>query len=461
MKIKIAHIFASITISLLPIILFADSSHPIDKAIEKGDLSKLKKLINSSNLNGFKMKPGDNRLYAPIGLACMNSQHKIAKWLLKKGANPNGGTYYDTALWWVVFMRGKYLIQPETLDKIDKSSPGYKARIMKSQNKSLFMAKALLDKGAKVNYNISKFNGSPLMTAASYKDIEMIKLLRKYGADPKVVLHKKHGNAADYAERAGHIELANMLRGKNSAAYRNSLIYAVKKNNITRVKKIISSVPNKRILRAVLDYKERKSKNTALHYAAQNGNLFIVKYLVEKGANINMQSLGSFTPLHTAAARDRTNVAIYLVKKSAQINIIQSSGCATGYTAFYWALENDNYELAKLMLKKGAIIDAGGYNALGIVTDFKIAKLMIDKYNARPNKTVFKIFKSKLKAYRKSKGSYLYTQLEKIYAYIQKYKTNRDDPTVMSSFKRIKQNPNKLQPFEPFDINDKNKKLIK
>ncbi|KAJ1485454.1 hypothetical protein T484DRAFT_1945453 [Baffinella frigidus] len=44
---------------------------------------------------------------------------------------------------------------------------------------------------------------------------------------------------------------------------------------------------------------------SALHYAAEKGNHVLVAVLVEKGADVNLQTFeGSFTPLHDAAQAD-------------------------------------------------------------------------------------------------------------------------------------------------------------
>jgi ankyrin repeat protein len=43
---------------------------------------------------------------------------------------------------------------------------------------------------------------------------------------------------------------------------------------------------------------------TLLHYAAYNGNLVILKYLANKGANLNVVDSHGWTPLHYAADLD-------------------------------------------------------------------------------------------------------------------------------------------------------------
>ncbi|KAJ8871765.1 hypothetical protein PR048_028105 [Dryococelus australis] len=55
---------------------------------------------------------------------------------------------------------------------------------------------------------------------------------------------------------------------------------------------------------------------TALHYASQRGNIQAVKFLSQKGVDINIQDNGGRTPLHLAAAHGRTKVVKYLVERN-------------------------------------------------------------------------------------------------------------------------------------------------
>ena len=61
---------------------------------------------------------------------------------------------------------------------------------------------------------------------------------------------------------------------------------------------------------------------TPLHYAADNGHLSVVEYLVNQKAYINAQSSGypSGTPLHLAACKGHLSVVEYLVNQKADIN---------------------------------------------------------------------------------------------------------------------------------------------
>lgn len=62
------------------------------------------------------------------------------------------------------------------------------------------------------------------------------------------------------------------------------------------------------------------SGNTPLHTACINGQLDIVKTLVEKGDNIDAQNIHGNTPLHMAALTDRVEIIRFLNRKGADLN---------------------------------------------------------------------------------------------------------------------------------------------
>lgn len=60
---------------------------------------------------------------------------------------------------------------------------------------------------------------------------------------------------------------------------------------------------------------------TPLHYAAANGNLGVVEYMVEKGADLNVQCYRLRTPLHLAAMYGYIEVVKYLKERGAAFNL--------------------------------------------------------------------------------------------------------------------------------------------
>ncbi|CAK9253192.1 unnamed protein product, partial [Sphagnum jensenii] len=57
--------------------------------------------------------------------------------------------------------------------------------------------------------------------------------------------------------------------------------------------------------------------DTPLHRAAEKGHLDVVKYLVEKGADVKAANKYGYTPLHWAASSGKLDIVKYLVEKGA------------------------------------------------------------------------------------------------------------------------------------------------
>jgi len=64
---------------------------------------------------------------------------------------------------------------------------------------------------------------------------------------------------------------------------------------------------------------------TPLHYAASDGYLGIVEYLVNQKADINANGKEKMTPLHLAAENGHLSVVEYLVNQKADINAKSTS----------------------------------------------------------------------------------------------------------------------------------------
>jgi len=59
---------------------------------------------------------------------------------------------------------------------------------------------------------------------------------------------------------------------------------------------------------------------TPLHYAANNGHLSVVEYLVNQKTDINAKDKDGWTPLHRASRLGHLSVVEYLVNQRANIN---------------------------------------------------------------------------------------------------------------------------------------------
>ncbi|MGZ3766889.1 MAG: ankyrin repeat domain-containing protein [Mucilaginibacter sp.] len=91
---------------------------------------------------------------------------------------------------------------------------------------------------------------------------------------------------------------------------------------------------------------------TPLGLACYFGQFEVARYLVLKGADVNLPSNNGFHvfPIHSAAAGDYTDIARMLVENGAMVNVKQQAGA----TPLHSAAQNGNLELLILLLENGA-----------------------------------------------------------------------------------------------------------
>ncbi|XP_054431424.1 ankyrin repeat and SOCS box protein 3 isoform X2 [Pteronotus mesoamericanus] len=90
---------------------------------------------------------------------------------------------------------------------------------------------------------------------------------------------------------------------------------------------------------------------SALHFAASRGHWKIVQILLEAGADPNATTLEETTPLFLAVENGRIDVLRLLLRHGANVN---GSHSMCGWNALHQATFQENAEIIKLLLKRGA-----------------------------------------------------------------------------------------------------------
>lgn len=72
--------------------------------------------------------------------------------------------------------------------------------------------------------------------------------------------------------------------------------------------------------------KKNDAGQTLLHQAIANNQTEVAKYLVDKGADLNLPDTKGNTPLHIATQNNQTEVIKYLVDKGARLNLQNNEG---------------------------------------------------------------------------------------------------------------------------------------
>lgn len=167
---------------------------------------------------------------------------------------------------------------------------------------------------------------------------------------------------------------ANVLFGSEM----ENLIKAIKDGNTQSVKQSISKK-----LKVNSSDNSSRYETTPLLYAISNGNLEIIKLLVDSGADVNKADITGLTPLMMASSTGKIDVVSYLIKKGTKVKAVDNKG----YTSLSYAIVNDNIEGVDLLLKQGLSFKKhydGFYGMSDLMlaaenNSIKVAQKIIDK----------------------------------------------------------------------------------
>jgi ankyrin repeat protein len=128
---------------------------------------------------------------------------------------------------------------------------------------------------------------------------------------------------------------------------------------------------------------------TPLHWAASNGDIEMMNWLIEKKGDMNLYDDEGKYPVHWAAAYGTVEATQLLLDRNNKFGASKPAQDNDGATPIYWACREDQQEICSLLLKEGAVpkaIDVFGWNALhwavkksNAVTAREIIKVVDDK----------------------------------------------------------------------------------
>jgi len=309
----------------------------------------------------------------------------------------------------------------------------------------------LIRAGADVNA-LSRYHVAPLSIAASHGDASAVERLLKAGADPNVVMGEGEPVVMT-AARSGNVEAVKALLAAGADANAREQLYgqtALMWAAIDNYPDVIKALAEKgadldteaTLLPGTPNWRVGRDSRTGIHgetlqnfdtnfskgglfplaYAARQGSTEAARTLVDLGANMSYKDGEGYTPLLLAIMNAHYDTAAALIEKGADVNEVDESGQAPLFAivdqrSLLWSYNRpvpkannhiDTLELAKLLMAKGAKVDAtlngpahrplggGGSNVTGkgataflraaVVSDLPMMRLLLEK-GASPTAT--------------------------------------------------------------------------
>ena len=100
----------------------------------------------------------------------------------------------------------------------------------------------------------------------------------------------------------------------------------------------------------VVDMKDQRNGNVALHLAASKGNIPLCAFLFQRGANMNIQDSFGNSALHYATDKSRKDTILFLLNNGARVNIQDYKG----NSPLHVACMHDDHDMVKLLLLRNA-----------------------------------------------------------------------------------------------------------
>ena len=280
---------------------------PLLHAVREGHKEAAQLLLDAgANVN----QVSDGDLTSPLLMAMVNGHYDLGLELLARGGDPNlvsdagSGPLYSA-------INQRY---------IPKARFAQQQAYLQQEATLLNVMQALLDAGADPNqrltkhlwymeYNFSQlgvdtWGATPFWRAAHGLDVDAMKLLVEFGADPNVAT-KSPPNPPTYGDLG-----IDDVSGLPPVEHGDPGVFPIH---------VVSGFGGTGAARA---------GNSHIH--VPDGWMPAVRYLVEElGADVNQRDFMGYTPLHHAAGRGMNDVILYLVEKGADVMAVARTGQST------------------------------------------------------------------------------------------------------------------------------------
>lgn len=286
-----------------------------------------------------------------LALASLAGHLQIVEELLKLGASVNMNRNGYTPL--LAAIRGNH---PEIVRKLIEA--GADINIKNEADETPLMAAALggateivgilLENGAQVNMK-NKHGYMPIHQAVKSKNLDTVRTLLSYGAD----VNARDSETLFIAIYQHQLEMVRLLleRGVNVNVFNHDYGYT------PLTAPGIDNQPD--VVRELIRYNvdvnrpDKRGKFPLLHFLHSDKSGRCAKLLLENGACADIRDDDGITALMLASSLASMDVFEDIINQNVDINAIAKDR----YSALMWAVEAEDKEKIRLLLKKGADID--------------------------------------------------------------------------------------------------------
>ena len=344
-------------------------------ALHQAVIAGHKDIVEFLLSRGAHINALDKSAFTPLHRAAEHGHTDIAMLLMDKGADINTkDCFSDTVLHYAAQKGLREVVVRLIAKEVDvnaKDAYGDTPLHMAAQEGHKQVAEFLIAKGADVKAR-NRCGNTPLNNAARncYKD--SVEMLLEKGAELSVHVAAFVGDIDKVKSFIKKGVGVNASDGTGSTA----LHYAVIGSQAEVVKFLIDHGADVNI----------EDIGTPLHYATEKDRRDIVELLVAAGANVNARKRfpDGDTPLHSAIKAGYRGIVTLLIAHGADVNA-NKRGYLTGDTPLITSVESGHKDIVELLIAKGADVNAKsaqGQTLLDIAIDQRnkdIAKLIVEK----------------------------------------------------------------------------------
>ncbi len=346
---------------------------PLLMAAEHGYVEILDLLLREGKVD---INQQGERCQTALSNAARYGHMEAVKFLLAQGADiniPCGGEYESSPLEWALYEKHPE-IAPILLDAgalvSDRSIGHNKALPLAVSNGYDEIVKRMLAMGAPVDTKQGPERTTALMEAAYRGQLDMVMMLVERGAAMNEFSKPEcgglgcdtwtpfYGTSLMWATRNGHIEVARYLLEHGADpdlanfAHETAYTLALKLNHEKLFQLLLSHAKD-----------IRQGTDQAAHlfyFAAAQGRLDVMDYLLQRGIEVDGLSLLQWTPLIAACLSGQTEAVRFLIERGANVNMSLGGNtpllAALGYPRGSHA-RAANAEIVELLIQAGAEVN--------------------------------------------------------------------------------------------------------